>query len=197
MAADEQGNDLGRVSIPTTGRICIVDYSEENVITPEMIGKTVADPQLPEAYKTGAIGLITSDGGPQDSSENGDAVEFWQQGYQINGEATITTAFTAAEDNENTAKLVHEDDADANGVYGVSSLTPNKKWMAYYEEAYKNGSVYRRAGVIQITGNEPGQSQRGSVKGRALTATWLEDANYGGKKYIECLSTEEDRTPAE
>ena len=185
MAADTQGNDLDAVLVPVTGRICVVPYDEDNVITPEMIGKGVADPQIPEAYKSGCIGLVTADGAPQDASENGDPVEFWQQGYQINGEATITTAFTAAEDNAVTRRFVNGSDPDEHGVCGIDTLTPDGKLMAYYEEAYKNGKVYRRAGVITLTGNEPGQSTRGSVKGRALTVTWQNDELYGGHKYIE------------
>ena len=185
MAADAQGNNLDDVLVPVTGRICVVDYDEENVITPEMIGKGVADPQLPAAYASGCIGLVTADGAPQDSSETGDAVEFWQQGYQINGEATITTTFTATEDNEVTRRFVSGSDPDEHGVTGVDTLTPDGKHMAYYEEAYKNGKVYRRAGVVTLTGNEPGQSTRGSVKGRALTITWQNDELYGGHKYIE------------
>ena len=185
MAADAQGNNLDDVLVPVTGRTCVVDYDEENVITPEMIGKGVADPQLPAAYASGCIGLVTADGAPQDASENGDPVEFWQQGYQINGEASITTAFTAAEDNAITRRFVNGSDPDEHGVYGIDTLTPDGKWMAYYEEAYKNGKVYRRAGVVTLTGNEPGQSTRGSVKGRALTITWQNDELYGGHKYIE------------
>ena len=185
MAADTQGNDLESVNVPVTGRISVVPYEEENVITPEMIGEDVEEPDLPEAYATGAIGLVTSDGAPQDSSETGDATEFWQQGYQVNGEASITTAFTAAEDNAVTRRFVNGSDPDEHGVYGIDTLTPDGKWMAYYEEAYKNGRVYRRAGVVTLTGNEPGQSTRGSVKGRALTVTWQNDDYYGGHKYIE------------
>lgn len=187
MAADTQGNDLDAVLVPVTGRICVVPYSEENAITSEMIGKDVDEPQLPEAYSNGCIGLVTADGAPQDSSETGDATEFWQQGYQINGEASITTAFTAAEDNDVTRRFVSGADPDENGVTGIDTLTPDGKWMAYYEEAYKNGGVYRRAGVITLTGNEPGQATRGSVKGRALTVTWQNDDLYGGHKYIECI----------
>lgn len=185
MAADTQGNDLQSVNVTVTGRIAVVPYDEENVITSEMIGTDVADPQLPTAYKDACIGLVTGDGAPQDASETGDAVEFWQQGYQINGEASITTAFTAAEDNAVTRRFVNGSDPDEHGVYGIDTLTPDGKWMAYYEEAYKNGRVYRRAGVVTLTGNEPGQSTRGSVKGRALTVTWQNDEYYGGHKYIE------------
>lgn len=187
MAADTQGNDIGAVRIPVTGRICLVPYDTKNKIDSTAIGNKAAQPTLPEAYKTGAVGLIKSDGAPQDASESGDAIEFWQQGYQINGQASITTTFTLAEDNAVTRAFVHGGaEPDENGVYGVDTLVPDAKWMAYYEEAYKGGAVYRRAGVVIMTANEPGQAERGSVKGRAITVSWLADDNYGGKKYIEC-----------
>lgn len=187
MAADALGNDVNNVEIPVTGRICLVEYSADNKITPEMIGDKKAEPALPEAYKTGALGLVTQDGAPQDAGEAGDAIEFWQQGYQINGESTITTTATLAEDTPLTRKVAYGAEPDENGVYGVDTLTPDAKWMAYYEEAYKSGRVMRRAGVVMVTANEPGQSTRGEVKGRALTFKWLADENYDGHKYIEAV----------
>lgn len=188
MAADALGNDITKVQIPTTGRICIVPYDPKNKIDSTMIGNKAKDPTLPEAYKTGCVGLVKVDGAPQDASETDEPIEFWQQGYQVNGSSKITTSFTVAEDNDVTRAFLHGGaKPDENGVYGVDTLVPDAKWMAYYEEAYKNGSVYRRAGVIVMTSNEPNQSERGSVKGRGVTVNWLEDENYGGKKYIECI----------
>lgn len=189
MAKDNQGNDLKAVAVPVTGAVCLVPYSEENVITREMISKTKATPDLPDAYdrSKACIGLITSDGGPQDSVDQDDAIEFWQQGYSLNADPVVTTAFTTAEDNDFTREVCYGEKPDADGVVAVKTLTPDTKWMAYYEETYKNGSVNRRAGVVQVTGNEPGQSERGSVKGRALTVTWLNDDFYEGAKYIEVL----------
>lgn len=187
MGADALGNNVENVEIPVTGRISLVEYSADNKITPEMIGSKKAEPDLPEAYKTGALGLVTQDGAPQDSGEAGDSIEFWQQGHQINGESTITTTMTLAEDTPLTRKVAYGAEPDENGVYGVDTLTPDAKWMAYYEEAYKSGRVMRRAGVVMVTANEPGQSTRGEVKGRALTLKWLADENYDGHKYIECV----------
>ena len=184
MGADALGNNVENVEIPVTGRISLVEYSADNKITPEMIGSKKAEPALPEAYKTGALGLVTQDGAPQDSGEAGDSIEFWQQ---INGESTITTTMTLAEDTPLTRKVAYGAEPDENGVYGVDTLTPDAKWMAYYEEAYKSGRVMRRAGVVMVTANEPGQSTRGEVKGRALTLKWLADENYDGHKYIECV----------
>lgn len=196
MAKDKQGNDLGNVGVPVTGAICIVPYSEDNVITRTMIGKKNATPKLPEVYARGTacLGLITSDGAPQDSTESGDAIEFWQQGYTLNGETTISTAFTIAEDTDLAREFCFGEKPDADGVIAVDTFTPDTKWMAYEEITYKNGNVDRRAGVIQVTANEPGQAERGSVFGRAVTVKWVRDDLYEGKAFIEAHCTPADVT---
>lgn len=188
MAADAQGNDLDKVEVPITGGIMLVEYSEENKITSEMIGKNVAEPELPEAYarETACIGLITQDGGPQDSRDADDATEFYQDGYSLPASSTLSTSFTAAENNEMTRRVTLGK-PDSNGVYSVDDIVQADKWCAYQEETLRGGRVRRRAGVVQVTGNEPNQSERGSVKGTALAVTWQADPLYGGHKYIECI----------
>lgn len=194
---DAQGNDISAVAVPVTGAICLVKYDPKNVITPEMIAVTKATPELPDAYDRAkaCLGLITSDGGPQDASDQDDAIDFYQQGYSLNAQPTLTTAFTLAEDNPLTRRVSYGHDPDEYGVYHVTTYTPDEKWMAYQEETLKNGQVTRRAGVVQVTGNEPGQSERGSVKGRALTVTWQSDPLYGDVPYIEAPYRPDENTP--
>ena len=50
--------------------------------------------------------------------------------------------------------------------------------MVYEEETFDTGRVHRRAGVMQVTGNEPDQQERGSVTGRELTVEWMKDPLY-------------------
>ena len=197
MAKDKQGNDLGNVGVPITGAICIVPYSDENKITRAMISKKKATPELPKAYdrSTACLGLIASDGAPQDSIDTDDAIEFWQQGYSLNGETTISTAFTIAEDTDLAREFCFGEKPDDDGVIAVDTFTPDTLWMAYEEIVYKNGNVDRRAGVIQVTGHEPGQAERGSVLGRAMTVKWVRDDNYEGKPFIEAHCTPSDITP--
>ncbi len=194
MAKDKQGNDLANVGVPVTGAICIVPYAEANVITRTMIGKKNATPKLPEVYAraTSCLGLIAGDGAPQDSTEKGDPIEFWQGGYTLNGETKIYTAFTIAEDTDLAREFCFGEKPDADGVIAVDTYTPDTKWMAYEEITYKNGNVDRRAGVIKVTANEPGQAERGSVLGRAVTVEWVRDDLYGGKAYIEAHCTPAD-----
>lgn len=194
MSKDTQGNDLEAVAVPVTGALCLVPYDEENAITAEMISKSKAQPELPAVYdrKTAALGLFKEDGGPQDSIDQDDPVAFFQQGYALNVDPTVTMSVTIAEDNAVARKVVYGKDPDENGVYGVDTFTPDTKWMAYFEETYKSGAVLRRAGVVQVTGVEPDQSERGSVKGKAITLTWQNDPLYGNHKFIECLYTPAD-----
>ena len=204
MARDTQGNDLDSVEVVLGGGIRFAPYGATNVITPEMIAATktpeeVAD-ALPEIFKSpeSGVGLITSDGGPQDARDADDATEFYQSGYSLNADPSLTTAFTIAENNELTRRMTIGE-PDEHGVYHVSDILQNDKWIAYQEESIRGAGgkvrVRRRAGVIQLTGNEPNQSERGVVKGSAWTATWQADSLFDpNAKYLESYY-EPDKIP--
>ena len=204
MARDTQGNDLDSVEVVLGGGIRFAPYDEANVITPEMIAASktpeeVAD-ALPEIFKSpeSGVGLITSDGGPQDARDADDATEFYQSGYSLNADPSLTTAFTIAENNELTRRMTIGE-PDEYGVYHVSDILQNDKWIAYQEESIRGAGgkvrVRRRAGVIQLTGNEPNQSERGVVKGSAWTATWQADSLFDpNAKYLESYY-EPDKIP--
>ena len=204
MARDTQGNDLDSVEVVLGGGLRFAPYDEANVITPEMIAASktpeeVAD-ALPEIFKSpeSGVGLITSDGGPQDARDADDATEFYQSGYSLNADPSLTTAFTIAENNELTRRMTIGE-PDEYGVYHVSDILQNDKWIAYQEESIRGAGgkvrVRRRAGVIQLTGNEPNQSERGVVKGSAWTATWQADALFDpNAKYLESYY-EPDKIP--
>lgn len=204
MARDTQGNDLDSVEVVLGGGIRFASYDEANVITTEMIAATktpeeVAD-ALPEIFKSpeSGVGLITSDGGPQDARDADDATEFYQAGYSLNADPRLTTAFTIAENNELTRRMTIGE-PDEYGVYHVTDILQNDKWIAYQEESIRGAGgkvrVRRRAGVIQLTGNEPNQSERGVVKGSAWTATWQADSLFDpNAKYLESYY-EPDKIP--
>lgn len=187
MTRDAKGNDLDSTEVVLGGKIAFVPYSEDAKITPEDIAPSVKDVKLPEPYTTDSIiGLIKSDGGFQDGRDGDDNTEFFQAGYSIPGDATLTTAFTTAENNKLIRRMTLGE-PDANGVYHVTDIIQSDKWCTYQEEYLRGGRVRRRAGVTQITGNEPNQSERGQVKGQQLTATWNEDELYDNAKYIEAI----------
>ena len=190
MTADNQGNDLDSVKNVLTSKIIVAPYVAGKTLTASQIAPTVADPitELGDVFgsSSATVGLITSDGAPQDSRDGDDATEFHQPGYTLNADPTLTLAFTAAEDNDLT-RLMTIGRPDGTGVYHVKDIIQDTKWFAYQETIYKSGRKRRRLGVIQITGNEPAQDTRGEVSGLSLTATWQLDpaVDGGNSRYLQ------------
>ena len=190
MTADNQGNDLDSVKNVLTSKIIVAPYVPGKTLTASQIAPSVADPitELGDVFGSGsaAVGLITSDGAPQDSRDGDDATEFHQPGYTLNADPTLTLAFTAAEDNDLT-RLMTIGKPDETGVYHVKDIIQDTKWFAYQETIYKSDRKRRRLGVIQITGNEPAQDTRGEVSGLSLTATWQLDpaVDGGNSRYLQ------------
>lgn len=190
MTADDQGNDLNAVKNVLTSKIIVAPYVAGKTLTASQIAPSVADPitELGDVFDSSSatVGLITSDGAPQDSRDGDDATEFHQPGYTLNADPTLTLAFTAAEDNELT-RLMTIGRPDETGVYHVKDIIQDTKWFAYQETIYKSGRKRRRLGVIQITGNEPAQDTRGEVSGLSLTATWQLDSavDGGNSRYLQ------------
>lgn len=195
MTADSQGNDLQSVKYVVTSMIKLAPYDPTKRLVAAMIASGVKDPitTLGDIFADGSfVGLITSDGAPQDARDADDAIEFHQPGYQLNADPSLTLQFTVAEDNELTREMtIGKPDAD--GVYHVSDTVQDTKWFAYQETVYKAGPHRRRLGVVQITGNEPAQDTRGEVSGLALTATWQKDATVddGNSRYLQSYYTPE------
>lgn len=190
MTADNQGNDLNAVKNVLTSKIIVAPYVPGKTLTASQIAPSVADPitELGDVFgsSSSTVGLITSDGAPQDSRDGDDATEFHQPGYTLNADPTLTLAFTAAEDNDLT-RLMTIGKPDETGVYHVKDIIQDTKWFAYQETIYKSGRKRRRLGVIQITGNEPAQDTRGEVSGLSLTATWQLDpaVDGGNSRYLQ------------
>lgn len=190
MTADNQGNDLNAVKNVLTSKIIVAPYVAGKTLTASQIAPSVADPitELGDVFgsSSAAVGLITSDGAPQDSRDGDDATEFHQPGYTLNADPTLTLAFTAAEDNDLT-RLMTIGRPDEIGVHHVKDIIQDTKWFAYQETIYKSGRKRRRLGVIQITGNEPAQDTRGEVSGLSLTATWQLDpaVDGGNSRYLQ------------
>lgn len=190
MTADNQGNDLNAVKNVLTSKIIVAPYVPGKTLIASQIAPSVADPitELGDVFgsSSATVGLITSDGAPQDSRDGDDATEFHQPGYTLNADPTLTLAFTAAEDNDLT-RLMTIGKPDETGVYHVKDIIQDTKWFAYQETIYKSGRKRRRLGVIQITGNEPAQDTRGEVSGLSLTATWQLDpaVDGGNSRYLQ------------
>lgn len=196
MTADNQGNDLNAVKNVLTSKIIVAPYVAGKTLTASQIAPNVSDPitELGDVFdpsSSAAVGLITSDGAPQDSRDGDDATEFHQPGYALNADPTLTLAFTVAEDNDLT-RLMTIGKPDEISVYHVKDIIQDTKWFAYQETIYKSGRKRRRLGVIQITGNEPAQDTRGEVSGLSLTATWQLDpaVDDGNSRYLQSYAAD-------
>ena len=73
MTADNQGNDLDSVKNVLTSKIIVAPYVAGKTLTASQIAPSVADPitELGDVFGSGsaAVGLITSDGAPQDARD--------------------------------------------------------------------------------------------------------------------------------
>ena len=115
MTADSSGNDLGAVGVPLTGLAAYAPVAANNVIADTDMGKRPLE--LPAAYKK--LGLYKQDGGPQEARDDEDAIEFFQVGYKIAGDGTLTIQINLAEDNEAVNALIDGKEPDLNGVVYV------------------------------------------------------------------------------
>ena len=193
MTADAAGNDITQVRVVTTSKIRLAPYDATKTLTAALIAPTVADPAtgLDTIFaKGGFVGLITSDGAPQDGRDADKATEFHQPGYLLNADPKLTLEFSAAEDNDLTRAMTIGT-ADSTGVYHVSDTIQDTKWLAYQETVYKDGRHRRRLGVVQVTGSEPDKEERGSVSAIKFTAEWLKDpiVDDGASRYLESYVT--------
>lgn len=182
MAADTEGNDLSAVSVPVSGKVATAAVTKANVIADADMGKTPL--ALPADYKV--LGLIKVDGGPQEGRDSSDPIEFFQEGYKLNGDATVTVQLNLAEDNLNVNRLLIGAEPDpATGVVYVPASAPDNTFLLFTATRYKNRNERRRLGVARISEIEVDQETRGEVRGKAVTFEWMPHDLFRGFPYKE------------
>lgn len=176
MAADAEGFDLGAVPIPITGFAAVqLDgapvYLDSAQVKPGSI-------TVPEGYVK--IGLFKQDGGPQDAADDDDAIEFFQDGYQLAGNTSLTVQINLAEMNNIVRRLITGKTPDENGMVVVDRNIPDATFPMLTVTKFKNGKVRVRNGLARVTAVEADQEERGSVKGQSTTFRWLYNDALGG-----------------
>lgn len=183
--ADAKGRDVNEALIYVTGYAGIAPVEQTNVITEAQLSSPTMT--VPTAYKY--LGLRTSDGGPEQSREAGEALEFLEDGFVINTDGSITVAMTLAQYNAVTRELSLGSAPDANGVIKVKDTTPSNQHILLLESTYKSGAIKREHGVARISEITNGKDERGTVNGIAATFTWVRselfDNSYYWEAYIE------------
>lgn len=179
MTADAAGNDLESVGVPITGLAAVAPVDVANVIAKADLSKSPL--VLPVAAKR--LGLFKQDGGPAETRDSSDPLEFFQAGYLIAGDGKRTVQIGVAEDNPIVLQVTEGAEPDVNGVIEVSSSLPDNRWILYVITKYRNGKEKRREGVAAVTAVEPDQEERGTVNGKKLTFTWQEDDLFNGAPF--------------
>lgn len=168
MAADAEGNDIGLIGIPVTGFLAWAPLPLASIITPEE-GASL-DLVLDAAFAK--VGLIKQDGGFDWTGEaNGDAIEFWQEGYsEPTGLANVSIATTLAEHKAKNQELLYGEAPDAFGSADIEEASNGKRVALFSHEVFKSGWIRRRlmpnVGVQTV---KLDKSERGSVQGHATT----------------------------
>lgn len=181
MTADSKGRDIGATPVYVTGAVAYAPVASENVLTKVALGASLVS--LPKGFKF--LGLRTSDGGPEESRESGDATEFLETGFEISGAGSVTLAMTLAQYNAAVREFVHQVVPDANGVVEVSADIPSTPFIFYTEAVFKNGTIERQLGVAMLKEVKRQKDEKGSVKGVEVTVKWLPHELFNNKPYFE------------
>ena len=193
MAADAKGNDLGAVGVPIDGAIGVAPVETANVIAPAEGGKPVL--ALPAAYRK--LGLMKTDGGFELTTEkDGDAIDFYQDGYSIpSGLANASMAVTLAQTDNLVREVTRGKEADANGYIEVDAGGHATQYLLYTEEVFRNGFILRRLGVAMVDEVKEDKSERGAVRGVAVTFKYQRSPHFGNAHFGEWLVNTNAVTP--
>ena len=164
---DPYGCDVANVKIPQTGFAAIGPLGGAMPTESELRSPSWT---LPEDWDF--LGLFTADGGPAEGTEAGDALTFFQLGYELpSGDDDMTETLILAEDNAAVRRLVYGPNATADGVlYEKTGAIPVGSFPYLRVTRYRNGSEMRRAGIVHVSALETAQETRGEI--RAVTVTF-------------------------
>lgn len=175
MSDDTSGFDISEVLQPVSAKTFLAPESEslwtrENIINPNFTPTSPAV-QLP---------LYTEDGGPEWTNEDdGDAITFFQEGYQIPSglfNTTLTITYAGIDD---TLRALQGESVDADGYGIVRGGSGSAKWRIFHQGLYKAPGidglvVWNRAGTATATVTES-QESRGEVKAYEVVFSFTAD----------------------
>lgn len=179
MAADAAGNDISAARIPVTGFVAIAPHG--TILPTSAEGKATETLTLDPAFRK--LGLLADDGGPEWAREpDGDALEFWQDGYTIpTGKAKASLTVKAAETNSLVRELVSGTAPDANGMVVIDASGNSDRYSLLVEIVYKSGNIRRfKVPSVTVASVKEDQSARGEITGYEIEFTILYDSTIGG-----------------
>lgn len=192
MAQDSEGFDLDAVGVPITGFAAVqLDGEPAFLASAEVTAEKIT---VPTGYEK--IGLFKEDGGPALSADDEDATPFFQEGYKLAGDTTLTVQIGLAEMNSIVRRLTTGHTPDGNGMITVDRNIPDAKFPLLTVTKFKNGATLVRNGMARISAVEADQEERGSVNGKATTFEWVKTVEVGGF-FREWLLQKADATAPE
>ena len=175
MTEDTNGFNISEVLQPVSAKTWVAPTSTALWTRANVINASFA-PASPAVQ----LPLYTEDGGPEWKNEDdGDAIEFFQDGYSIpSGLSNVTLTITYA-GIDDTLRALQGESVDADGygiVQGGSSAT---EWRVFHQGIYKAPGidgliVWNRSGTAKATVTE-NQETRGEVKSYTVEFTFKSD----------------------
>ena len=163
MTVDSQGNNLSAVFVPVTGHL---GFGPSSTPIPERSDLCLAQYALPAQVRK--VGLLTEDGGFEWSAEaDGDAIKFFQDGYQLSsGQVKATLTVILAQTDPIVRELTTGKAPDEYGVIDVDLGSNTNTYWLCTEEVAKNGVIRRRiVPNATVESVKESKSERGAVYG--------------------------------
>jgi hypothetical protein len=183
--ADSAGNDITQVGVAVTGAIAVAPFGTTLPTALELM-----DPEYTLAVAFEKIGLVKNGAGPQLAwGPTGDAIEFWQDGYEVpSGEADATLTVTAAEALSPIVRKIIAGTAVVAGITDVDAGGHATQYVVYTEEIFKNGAIRRRVNAnANLRSTTEDQNNRGEVVGQQLVFGYKISALHGSKHFREAV----------
>lgn len=185
MVADQAGNNVQAVFVPVGGFMAFAEFgtsipSKEEIHAPELT--------LPEAFRK--VGLLKVDGGFEWTAEqDGDNLEFWQEGYDSpSGIVNASVVVAMAQFDNIVRELVYGQAPDGNGVLDVELASNSNRYVLWTEEVDKWRRIRRRvAPNVGVGTNKEDKSERGAVNAQTTTFNVSRSAAIGNAHYREAL----------
>lgn len=190
MAADANGFDLSKVLIPSSSRTLFAPIS-----TTALTKANIISPSFVPGSGWRQLQLSPTDGGPEFTNEDdGDAIEFFQEGYSIpSGNSVTQFNITVTGEDELLRELRDGSKADAQGFEVVEGGSSAAQWRFFTKILYKSpgvdGRVIRNVtGVARVVGTGV-RLERGTPTATELQVIFQTSTFDGGKtgKYAQAF----------
>lgn len=184
--ADQFGRDVEEAFVYVTGCAAYAPVDGANVLTKAKLASNdlgSSTNPMPTGFKW--LGLRKSDGGPEESREAGDAIEFLEKGFKLIGDGSVSVAMTLAQYNAIVREFMHGTAPDVNGVVEVDFAYSSKPFILFLEAVGKGGQIERQLGVAMITEGQRDKDEQGAVKGMNVTCEWQASPLFNNKAYFE------------